>query len=88
MHMVMQSYSGDRMQLLSSDSSSEDSVPLDAGPNDNIIPLASRTADGLAYLAKVVNEVFPLPEHSVPKWKTFTWNSSLHLLSAMHGLYC
>lgn len=57
MHMVMQSYSGDRMQLLSSDSSSEDSLPLDSGPTDNIIPLASRTADGLAYLAKIVNEV-------------------------------
>lgn len=57
MHMVMQAYSGDRMQLLSSDSSSEDSAPIENVPNDNITPLAARTADGLAYLAKVVNEV-------------------------------
>ena len=60
MHMVMQSYSGDRMQLLSADTSSDDDSVEQPAQIDNIVPLASRTAEGLAYLAKVVGEVSPL----------------------------
>ena len=49
MHMVMQSYSGDRMQLLSADTSSDDDSVEQPAQIDNIVPpgLANSRRPGL-----------------------------------------
>ena len=57
MHMVMEGRATERVQLLQTDSSSDSSIAEEPALSDNIIPLAARTSEGLAYLAKVINEV-------------------------------
>lgn len=57
MHMVMSGRGGQRINLLQSDSSSSDGSVSEDAPADVVTPLAARTAEGLAYLAKIVNEV-------------------------------
>lgn len=57
MHMVMSGRGGQRINLLQSDSSSSDESVSEDAPADVVIPLAARTSEGLAYLAKIVNEV-------------------------------
>lgn len=59
-HMVVKGDAAQRVQLLQSDSGSSDgSIAEEPAPTDSIVPLAARTADGLAYLAKVITEVGP-----------------------------
>ena len=57
MHMVMEGRATERVQLLQTDSSSDSSIAEEPALSDSIIPLAARTSEGLAYLAKVINEV-------------------------------
>ena len=62
MHMVMEGRGGSRINLVQTDSSSSssDSASED-GAVDVVTPLAARTSEGLAYLAKIINEVMPSP---------------------------
>ena len=57
MHMVFSGRGGQRINLLQSDSSSSDGSVSEDAPADVVTPLAARTSEGLAYLAKIVNEV-------------------------------
>ena len=57
MHMVFSGRGGQRINLLQSDSSSSDGSVSEDAPADIVTPLAARTSAGLAYLAKIINEV-------------------------------
>lgn len=65
MHMVFSGHGGQRVNLLQSDSSTDGSVSEDATP-EIVTPLAARTSEGLAYLAKIVNEVISMPTEAMP----------------------
>lgn len=62
-HMVLRGQAAERAQLLLSDSSSSSGGSSNGEPTigDNIVPLAARTAHGLAYLAKIINQVNCIP---------------------------
>ena len=71
-HMVVKGDAAQRVQLLQSDGSSSDgSIPEEPAPTDSIVPLAARTAEGLAYLAKVVTEVRTYPPLKACKVRIF-----------------
>ena len=60
MHLVMQGEAGQRIQLQQASSDAPDTMEdedSDTKSKDTIIPLASRTAEGLVYLAKVIKKV-------------------------------
>lgn len=65
MHMILQGEAGQRMQLQQAGRSdaalSDDDDDIDGGAvkskQQSVIPLAARTANGLAYLAKVIKKV-------------------------------
>lgn len=57
MHMVFSGRGGQRINLLQSDGSSGDGSVSEEAATEIVTPLAARTSEGLAYLAKIVNEV-------------------------------
>lgn len=61
-HMVLEGKGGQRIQIQQAEDSnlaaSDDEEEIGGkSTNDSVIPLASRTAEGLVYLAKVINKV-------------------------------